>query len=310
MIGQPGDEGFSYTRTIAGPGDRYLPGRLISGRYKLQSVAGRGGMGVVFKAEDARLRRTVALKFLPEELGRAPESKERFLREAQAAAILDHPNICPIYEVDEADGAAFFTMAFIDGPSLKDKIAAGPLPLLEVIDIALQVAEGLKAAHEKGVVHRDIKPANIMLGREGQARITDFGLASLEGGAALTRPQTVLGTAAYMSPEQVRGEKADGRTDIWAFGCTLYEMTTGRRPFPGEHGQAVLYGILNEAPPRPSALRVELPAGLEEVILKCLQKKSANRYPDMDGVIDALKSVSVRRPAAESIMGDDASCPH
>ena len=296
-IGHPQDEGFSFTRTIAGPEDRYQPGRLIGGRYKLQRVAGRGGMGVVFKAEDTRLRRTVALKFLPEEFSRAPEAKERFLREAQAAAILDHPNICPIYEVDEADGAAFFTMAFIDGPSLKDKIAAGPLPILEVIDIALQIAEGLKAAHEKGVVHRDIKPANIMLGREGQARITDFGLASLEGGAALTRPQTVLGTAAYMSPEQVRGEKADGRTDIWAFGCTLYEMTTGRRPFPGEHGQAVLYGILNEAPPRPSALRVELPAGLEEVILTCLQKKPADRYPDMDGVIDALKGESGRRSA-------------
>lgn len=298
-IGHPENEGFSFTRTIAGPEDRYKPGGLIGGRYKLQSVAGRGGMGVVFKAEDTRLRRTVALKFLPEEFSRAPEAKERFLREAQAAAILDHPNICPIYEVDEADGATFFTMTFIDGPSLKDKIAAGPLPLLEVLDIALQIAEGLKAAHEKGVVHRDIKPANIMLGREGQARITDFGLASLEGGAALTRPQTVLGTAAYMSPEQVRGEKADGRTDIWAFGCTLYEMTTGRRPFPGEHGQAVLYGILNEAPPRPSTLRVEVPPGLEKVILKCLQKKSADRYPDMDGVIDALKGERVRRPAGE-----------
>ena len=292
-------EGFSFTRTIAGPEDRYRPGRIIGGRYKLQTIAGRGGMGVVFKAEDTKLRRTVALKFLPEEFGRAPEAKERFLREAQAAAILDHPNICPIYEVDEAEGAAFFTMAFIDGPSLKDKIAAGPLPPLEVIAIALQIAEGLKAAHEKGVVHRDIKPANIMLNREGQARITDFGLASLEGGAALTRPQTILGTAAYMSPEQVRGDKADARTDIWAFGCTLYEMTAGRRPFPGEHGQAVLYEILNEIPPRPSALRVDVPPGLEEVILKCLQKKSVDRYPDMNSVIDALKGVSVRRPAAE-----------
>ncbi|MGA2586838.1 MAG: protein kinase [Candidatus Aminicenantales bacterium] len=292
-------EGFSFTRTFAGPEDRYQPGGMIGGRYKLQTIAGRGGMGVVFKAEDTRLRRTVALKFLPEEFSRAPEAKERFLREAQAAAILDHPNICPIYEVDEADGATFFTMAFVDGLSLKDKIAAGPVPLLEVIDLALQIAEGLKAAHEKGVVHRDIKPANIMLGREGQARITDFGLASLEGGAALTRPQTVLGTAAYMSPEQVRGEKADGRTDIWAFGCTLYEMTTGRRPFPGEHGQAVLYEILNETSPPPSALRVDVLPGLEKVILKCLQKKPADRYPDMESVIDALKGVSVRRPAAE-----------
>jgi len=292
-------EGFSFTRTIAGPEDRYRPGRMIGGRYKLQTIAGRGGMGVVFKAEDTKLRRTVALKFLPEEFSRAPEAKERFLREAQAAAILDHPHICPIYEVDETEGETFFTMAFIDGPSLKDKIAAGPLPFLEVLDIASQISEGLKAAHEKGVVHRDIKPANIMLSREGQARIADFGLASLEGGILLTRPQTVLGTAAYMSPEQVRGEKADRRTDIWAFGCTLYEMTTGRRPFPGEHGQAVLYEILNEAPPRPLTLRVDVPPGLEEVILKCLQKKPDGRYPDMDSVIDALKGEGVRRPAAE-----------
>lgn len=300
---------FSFTRTIARSEERYQAGSVIGGRYKLLNVAGRGGMGIVFKAEDMKLRRTVALKFLPEEFGREPEAKERFLREAQAAAILDHPNICPIHEIDEADGTMFFTMAFIDGPSLKEKIAAGPLPLPEVNAIALQIAEGLRAAHEKGVVHRDIKPANIMLGRESQARITDFGLASLEGGAALTRPQTLLGTAAFMSPEQARGEKADARTDIWAFGCTLYEMTTGRRPFPGEHGEAVLYGILNEIPPRPSSIRGDIPSGLEDVILKCLQKKPADRYPNMDGVIGALKSERGQGPAPKESVPSLAVLP-
>jgi serine/threonine protein kinase len=143
------------------------------------------------------------------------------------------PNICPVYEVDESGGEMFLTMAFVEGRSLKERIAEGPLPLIEVLNVAVQVAEGLKTAHERGVVHRDIKPANIMLNREGQVRITDFGLASIEGGADLTRPLAILGTPAYMSPEQVRGERTDGRTDIWSFGVTLFEMTTGRRPFLG-----------------------------------------------------------------------------
>jgi len=284
------------TRTIAS--DAHRSGRIVGGRYKLLSVAGQGGMGVVFKAEDTKLRRTVALKFLPEEIGRDPEAKKRFLREAQASAILDHPNICPVYEIDEAEGGMFITMAFVEGRSLKDRIAEGPLPLIEVLDIAVQVVEGLKAAHEKGVVHRDIKPANIMLGREGQVRITDFGLASLEGGADLTRPQTILGTAAYMSPEQVRGEKTDGRTDIWSFGCTLFEMASGRRPFVGEHGQAVRNEILNEDPPRPAALRVDIPAGLEEVILRCLRKSAAERFPDGEGLLGALRGGMLGRPGA------------
>ncbi len=255
-------------------------------------------MGVVFRAEDTKLRRTVALKFLPEKIGRDPQAKKRFLREAQAAAILDHPNICPVYEVDESEGEMFLTMAFIEGRSLKDRIAEGPLPLIEVLNIAVQVCEGLEAAHDKGVVHRDVKPANIMLNREGQVRITDFGLASLEGGADLTRPQTVLGTAAYMSPEQVRGEKTDGRTDIWSFGSTLFEMTTGRRPFVGEHGQAVRNEILNEAPPNPSVLRPDIPAGLEEVILKCLRKSAADRFPEFESLLEVLQGDSVRRPSA------------
>jgi TolB-like protein/Flp pilus assembly protein TadD/predicted Ser/Thr protein kinase len=283
---------------MTAPQDRHQPGRLVGNRYKLLNIVGQGGMGVVFKAADAKLRRTVALKFLPEEIGRDPEAKKRFLREAQAAAILDHPNICPVYEVDESEGEMFLTMAFIEGSSLKERIAEGPLPLIEVLNVAAQVSEALKAAHEKGVVHRDVKPANIMLNREGQVRITDFGLASVEGGADLTRSQTVLGTAAYMSPEQVRGEKTDGRTDIWSFGCTLFEMTTGRRPFVGEHGQAVRNEILNEAAPNPSTLRADIPTGLEEVILKCLRKSASDRFPDFESLLEALQGEKVRRPSA------------
>jgi TolB-like protein/Tfp pilus assembly protein PilF/predicted Ser/Thr protein kinase len=277
---------------------RYLSGQVIGSRYKLLSAAGRGGMGVVFKAEDTKLRRTVALKFLPEEISGDSQAKKRFLREAQAAAILDHPNICPVYEVDESGGRMFLTMAFVEGRSLKERIAEGPLPLIEVLAIAVQVSEGLRVAHEKGVVHRDIKPANIMLSPEGQVRITDFGLASLEGGADLTRPQSILGTPAYMSPEQVKGEKSDGRTDIWSFGCTLFEMTTGRRPFIGEHGQAIHYEILKDDPARPGSLRADIPAGLEEVILKCLQKRPEDRFPDFESILDVLQGESVRRPKA------------
>jgi TolB-like protein/predicted Ser/Thr protein kinase len=291
---------------MTAPAGLHRPGHLVGGRYKLLDAVGHGGMGVVFKAEDAKLRRTVALKFLPEEIGRDPEAKKRFLREAQAAAILDHPNICPVYEVDESEGEMFLTMAFIEGSSLKERIAEGPLPLIEVLGIAAQVAEGLKAAHERGVVHRDIKPANIMLNREGQVRITDFGLASLEGGVDLTRPQTVLGTPAYMSPEQVRGEKTDLRTDIWSFGCTLFEMATGRRPFAGEQAQDVRDGILNGAPPNPSSLRAEIPPGLEEVVLKCLRKKPEDRFPDFESLLTVLQGESVRRPKAA---GEQAPSP-
>jgi TolB-like protein/predicted Ser/Thr protein kinase len=297
-IGPPEDGALFATRSMTAPTDRHQPGRLVGNRYKLLNIVGQGGMGVVFKAEDTKLRRTVALKFLPEEIGRDPEAKKRFLREAQAAAILDHPNICPVHEIDESEGEMFLTMAFIEGRSLKERIAEGPLPLIEALNAAVQAAEGLKAAHEKGVVHRDIKPANIMLNLEGQVRITDFGLASVEGGADLTQPQTVLGTAAYMSPEQVRGEKTDGRTDIWSFGCTLFEMTTGRRPFVGEHGQAVRNEILNEAAPKPSSFRADIPAGLEEVILRCLRKSAADRYPDFESLLAALQGESVRAPKA------------
>jgi TolB-like protein/Tfp pilus assembly protein PilF/predicted Ser/Thr protein kinase len=302
---RPEDGASSVTRSIPPPPGSRPPGSLVGGRYRILGSAGEGGMGVVYKAEDTKLRRTVALKFLPEAIARDAEAKKRFLREAQAAAVLDHPNICPVHEIDEAEGEMFLTMAFVEGRSLKERISEGRLPLLEALAIAVQVAEGLRAAHEKGVVHRDIKPANIMIGREGQARITDFGLASFEGGIDLTRPQTVLGTPAYMSPEQARSEKADARTDIWSFGCMLYEMTTGRRPFAGEETHEVLGAILNDAPPDPASLRDDIQAGLAEVILKCLRKKPADRFPDFEAVLAALGSEGVRgaRPEGKGAPG-------
>ena len=288
----------SATRSITAPQDRHQPGHLVGGRYKLLSAVGRGGMGIVYKAEDTKLRRMVAFKFLPETIAGDSQAKKRFLREAQAAAILDHPNICPVYEVDEAEDEMYLTMALIEGQSLKERIAEGPLPLIEVLNITAQVCEGLRAAHERGVVHRDIKPANIMLSREGHVRITDFGLASLEGGVDLTRPRTILGTPAYMSPEQVRGEKTDQRTDIWSLGVTLFEMATGRRPFVAESVEDVREGILNDAPPTPSLLRPGIPPGLDEVILGCLRKKAEERFQDIEGVLSALQSEGVRAPSA------------
>jgi eukaryotic-like serine/threonine-protein kinase len=293
-----GDGGPSVTRSMSTPLGAHPPGSLFAGRYKIVGTAGEGGMGVVYRAEDVKLGRTVALKFLPAAIALDPEAKKRFLREAQAAAILDHPHICPLYEVDEAGGEMFLTMAFVEGRSLKDRVAEGRLPLIEALNIAVQAAEGLKAAHERGVVHRDVKPANIMLNREGRVRITDFGLASVEGGVELTRPQTVLGTPAYMSPEQVRGERTDGRTDIWSFGCTLFEMTTGRRPFAGESLQDTRSVILNDAPPDPAALRADLPPGLSEVILKCLRKRPEDRFPDFEALLAALRSEGVLGPKA------------
>ena len=243
LKGEAGPAG--ETRTIPGPPAGLERGHRVAGKYKILEEIGRGGMGVVYKAEDTRLDRTVALKFLPQELTRDEEARARFIQEAKAAAALEHPNICTVYEVDEAEGRIFISMAFIQGQSLKDKLRGGPLDIEEAKAIALQVAEGLREAHEKGIVHRDIKPANIMVTDKGQAKIMDFGLAKLSWGADLTKPAMILGTAAYMSPEQAKGEPVDRRTDIWSFGATLYEMLTGERPFRKGQERALIYAVLN-----------------------------------------------------------------
>ena len=266
-------------------------GRAIR-QYTIRENLGGGGMGVVYKAEDTRLERTVALKFLPPELTRDPVAKARFLQEARAASALDHPNICTIHEVGETDdGQLFLVMTCYDGETLKRKIERGPLPIDEAVDIAKQIAQGLTKAHRLGIVHRDIKPANIMLTSDGIVKILDFGLAKLAGAAGLTRAGFCLGTPAYMSPEQARGE-VDHRTDLWSLGVVLYEMVTGAAPFSGDSDQAIIYSLLTDEPRRPSLLRSEVPPDLERVLQGMLAKDVADRYPTVDSALADLRILS------------------
>ena len=256
-----------------------LIGTTIS-HYRITDKLGEGGMGVVYKAEDTKLKRPVALKFLAPHLLRDEEGRKRFHREAMAAAALDHPNVCTVYEIDEADGRTFIVMAFLEGQTLSQKIADGPLKLPEALSIAIQTADGLEAAHEKNVVHRDIKPDNVMLltGSRGLVKIMDFGLAQLAGSSKLTQHGTTLGTMAYMSPEQAEGAETDCRTDIWSLGVVLYEMVTGQQPFRGDFDQAVVFSLMNETPEPLTAVRTGVPKALELVVDKCLAKKAEERY--------------------------------
>jgi serine/threonine protein kinase/Tfp pilus assembly protein PilF len=274
-------------------------GKTIS-HYKIIEKIGEGGMGVVYKAEDTRLERTVALKFLPQEYTRDAYAKERFIQEARAAAVLDHPNICTVYEIDEVDGQTFIAMAYIKGQNLKDRLKSGFLELEEALEITTQVAKGLQEAHDNGIIHRDIKPANIMITEKGQAKITDFGLAKLSWGVDLTKTATIMGTVAYMSPEQAKGEKIDQRTDIWSLGAVLYEMLSGEPPFKSYHDQAVLYSILNKDPAPITKIRKDIPLELERIIQKSLEKNTRNRYSDMNAVLADMKSAgrkSIPAPA-------------
>ncbi len=282
----------SITKTLQTPATDLLKKSTFAGRYQLIEELGRGGMGVVYKAEDTKLKRTVALKFLPPELTHIPDVKERFMREAQATAALDHPNICTVYEFDEAEEKTFISMAFIEGQSLKKKMEPGPLELDEALSIAIQVAEGLQEAHKKGVVHRDIKSANIMVTKKDQAKIMDFGLARIAGSTLVTKEGMTMGTIAYMSPEQARGEEVDHRTDIWSLGVVLYEMFSGQLPFKGEHDQAIVYSILNEKPKPITDLRSEIPMSIEQVVGKALEKNPDERYLNTDQLLDDLRSIS------------------
>ncbi len=278
-------------------------GKTIS-HYKILEELGRGGMGVVYKAEDTKLGRTVALKFLPADLTRDPEAQERFLYEARAASALDHPNICTIHEINEVDGHHFIAMSYVDGVSLKDRIKSGPLSIDETIDIAGQIAGGLREAHEKGIIHRDIKPSNIMVTPKGRAKIMDFGLAKSPDRTQLTREGTTIGTVAYMSPEQTRGAEVDHRTDIWSLGVVLYEMLTGKQPFGGDYEQAVLYAILNADPEPVGHLRTDVPTGLEGIVSRALDKNRDTRYRSAAALardLDALqgsRTESRARPKA------------
>ena len=265
-------------------------GKTIS-HYKILEKLGEGGMGIVYKAEDTKLKRTVALKFLPPGLTRDPQAKERFLHEAQAAAALEHQHICNIYEIDETEEQIFIVMSCFEGQTLKEKIDAGLLKIDEALKIAVQAAEGLQAAHEKGIIHRDIKSANIMVTDKGQTKIMDFGLAKLKGQTKITKEGSTLGTAAYMSPEQSQGAEVDHRTDIWSLGVVLYEMITGQLPFKGEYEQAVIYSIMNEEPEPLTALRTGVPMELERIVNKTLAKDPSERYQNADDLIVDLKKV-------------------
>lgn len=266
-------------------------GKTIS-HYKILEKLGGGGMGVVYKAQDLKLDRFVALKFLPPYLGQAEEEKKRFIHEAKAASALDHNNICTIYEIDETeDGQMFIAMAYYKGETLKKKIERGPLPIDEAIEFAQQVAQGLAKAHNQQIVHRDIKPANIMVTDDNVVKIVDFGLAKLSGMTKLTKEGTTLGTVAYMSPEQVGGEEVDHRADIWALGVILYEMLAGEHPFKGDYEQAVIYSILNEDPVSVVRLAGEIPAILERSVHKMLAKRTEERYQHMEEVLSDLKAI-------------------
>jgi Tol biopolymer transport system component len=264
-------------------------GRIVS-HYRIQSKLGAGGMGVVYKAEDTKLERTVALKFLAPHLVSDEGLRKRFEQEAKAVAALDHPNICTVFEIDEADGSLFLAMAFVEGPTVKERIAQRPLKIDEALDIATQAAEGLRAAHQKGIIHRDIKPANIMLNRQQQVKIMDFGLARLSD-ATVTQTGSVVGTPAYMSPEQAQGQPGDRRSDIWSLGVVLYEMVAGRLPFPGPNAQAIFHAIQQAEPEPLTGLRTGLPVELDWITGKCLAKNSAERYQHVDDLIVDLSTL-------------------
>ena len=263
-------------------------GQTVS-HFKILEKIGQGGMGTVYKAQDLRLDRFTVLKFLLPYLGQNEEAKERFVREAKAASALDHQNVCTIYEIGEIDsGQTFISMAYYEGETLKEKIAQGPLPFEKITDFSLQAARGLAAAHERGITHRDIKPANVIVTTEGVVKILDFGLAKLTASPDLTSPGTILGSSAYMSPEQLSAETVDARSDIWSLGVTLYEMTAGHKPFRAEYDQALIYEILNEDPKPISECRQDVPAYLETAIKKALEKNPAERFQSAAAFAEAL----------------------
>ncbi len=274
-------------------------GKTIS-HYKILDKLGSGGMGDIYKAEDSKLKRTVALKFLPPHLTRDDEAKERFKHEAQAASALDHPNICTIYEIDETDeGKMFIAMACYDGETLKSKIQRGPLPYKEAIEIAIQVAQGLEKAHSEGIVHRDIKPANIIVTKDEVVKLLDFGLAKLTNVTKLTKDGTTLGTAAYMSPQQALGEHVDYRTDIWSLGVVMYEMLTAQLPFKGDLEQAMIYSILHKDPLPFTDGGQEIPIDLAQIVGIALAKEPEERFNSAQDLVRELNGVLVDSLNAE-----------
>jgi serine/threonine protein kinase/tetratricopeptide (TPR) repeat protein len=268
------------------------------GRYQVLARIGGGGMGVVYRARDPALGRLVALKFLPPHLVADGEARERLIREAKAASALDHPNIAVIHEIgtaepspdDTAGPRLFIAMAYYEGETLAEKLTRGPLPVREALDYAIQLADGLAAAHDSGIVHRDVKPANVIVTNRGHVKIVDFGIA-LGAGSALTREGTRIGTVAYMSPEQTRGDRVDHRTDLWSVGVVLYEMLAGVRPFRADAEEAVVYGIRHDEPPRLDALRPDVMPDLARAVDRCLAKDPVERYPNAAALLADLRAL-------------------
>jgi tetratricopeptide (TPR) repeat protein/tRNA A-37 threonylcarbamoyl transferase component Bud32 len=285
----------SLTKTLQVSVNQLVQGSVFAGKYRIIERLGIGGMGVVFKAEDTKLKRTVALKFLSPELTQDERARERFIHEAQAASALDHPHICTVHEIDETEeGQLYIAMSFYNGESLKEKLSKGPLGLRETLNFAIQMAKGLAKAHEQGIVHRDIKPANIMTTDDGLAKIVDFGVAKLTGTTRVTRAGTTVGTAAYMSPEQARGEEVDHKTDIWSLGVVLYEMITGEPPFRGENEQSIIFAILNQEPQTAKGLDTAVPKELELIIRKCLSKDSKKRFASAEELSRVLEDLKLK----------------
>ncbi|MGH7597342.1 MAG: protein kinase domain-containing protein [bacterium] len=289
-------------------------GQTIS-HYKILEKLGGGGMGVVYKAQDLKLDRFVALKFLPPHLSADEEEKKRFIHEAKAASALDHPNICTIYEIDETEDGAdcvrrmFIAMAYYEGETLKKKIERGPLPIDQTLDLAIQIAQGLAKAHEHGITHRDIKPANVMITKDGIVKIVDFGLAKLAGVVGLTKAGITLGTPAYMSPEQARGEEVDHRTDIWSLGVVLYEMLIAQLPFRGEYEAAMMYSILNEEPKPLADLRADAPNKLQQIVEKAITKNPDQRYQHIHEMLTDLSALKKQLESESAKESDSEKKP-